>query len=277
MYKRKISHLMLFIFTVALIVCVQSQTAKCESNPSPTAFSIEANIGNALVIGNDKALKKVIVIYSPDCTFSAKYHQEIKKVVEKRKDIVIYVKLFPLPLQKDAYWKAKSIMCNRSLQMLDDNFEKKSIPRTECDTKEPNATIDLAKSVGVQGTPTTIFPNGKVEGGFRSAEELISLIDANSDQQSDPISLSSPRDFFIRGLDFAKKAQYEKAILDFSKAIELDPKYGKAYMNRGVAYTKSGKSDKAAADFAQCCNIGFKKGCEASMQFIMGKSLNFSE
>jgi ankyrin repeat protein len=97
---------------------------------------------------------------------------------------------------------------------------------------------------------------------------------AELDKQSEP---SSPKDYFSRGLDYAKKGQYGKAIEDFTKAIELDPKYGKAYMNRGIAYAKSGNSDKAGADFAQCCNIGFNKGCEASMQFIMGKPLNFTE
>lgn len=93
-------------------------------------------------------------------------------------------------------------------------------------------------------------------------------------QKSEP---SSPKDYFTRGLDYAKKGQYEKAIEDFSKAIDLDPKYGKAYMNRGIAYAKSGNSDKAAADFAQCCNLGYKDGCAMSLQWMMGKPLNFSE
>jgi Flp pilus assembly protein TadD len=64
-------------------------------------------------------------------------------------------------------------------------------------------------------------------------------------------------------LDSAKKAQYEKAIQDFSKAIELDPNYGKAYMNRGIAYLKSGNNEMAAKDFLTSCRMGFNDGCMA--------------
>lgn len=87
---------------------------------------------------------------------------------------------------------------------------------------------------------------------------------------------TSPKDHYDRGLAYGRMGQYDKAIEDFSKAIAMDPNYGKAYMNRGIAYAKSGNGKKAAADFAQCCNIGFDEGCEASIQWIMGGPLNFS-
>lgn len=135
------------------------------------------SLTNALVLGDKKAKKRVIVITDPECPFCARLHEEMKKVVEKRKDIVFYIRLLPLKMHPDAYWKSKSIMCNKSLQMLDDNFAKKAIPRTECQTKEVDNTIKLAEKLGITGTPTIVLSNGKVHSGAMSAEQLIELID----------------------------------------------------------------------------------------------------
>jgi len=98
-------------------------------------------------------------------------------VIEKRTDIVFYVKLFPLPMHKDAYWKAKSIICSKSIEMLEANFEGKPIPRNDCDSREIDANIKLAKSLGIDGTPTLILPDGKVHAGTMLADKLIEMID----------------------------------------------------------------------------------------------------
>lgn len=101
----------------------------------------------------------------------------MKKVLEKRKDIAFYIKLYPLKMHKDAYWKSKSIVCKNSLKMLEDVFEKKDIEKIECNTSEVDDTIKLAESLGITGTPTMILPDGRVHAGAVTAERLISLID----------------------------------------------------------------------------------------------------
>jgi thiol:disulfide interchange protein DsbC len=101
----------------------------------------------------------------------------MKKVLEKRKDIAFYIKLYPLKMHKDAYWKSKSIICKGSLKMLDDVFEKKPIDKIDCDKKEVDDNIRLAESLGITGTPTIILPDGRVQVGMVTAEKLISLID----------------------------------------------------------------------------------------------------
>jgi thiol:disulfide interchange protein DsbC len=100
----------------------------------------------------------------------------MKKVLEKRKDIVFYLKLFPLKMHKDAYWKSRSIVCNKSLNMLEDNFENKPIPKTDCDTKEVDNNIKLAEFLGITGTPAMIMPDGKIYSGAMPADKLIELI-----------------------------------------------------------------------------------------------------
>ncbi len=54
-----------------------------------------------------------------------------------------------------------------------------------------------------------------------------------------------------------KKAtpEFEKAIADFTKASELDPKFVLAYVNRASCYTQLLKLDEALADYAKAIEI----------------------
>ena len=136
-------------------------------------------LGDALILGDKKASIKIVIFTDPDCPFCGKFHAELKKVEEKRKDIAFYIKLLPLQIHPDAYWKSKSILCNKSLKFLEDNFEKKPIPKPDpnCQTKEVDENINLAKEFGINGTPTTIFPDGSAHAGFLEADRLIEMVD----------------------------------------------------------------------------------------------------
>ncbi len=101
----------------------------------------------------------------------------MEKVVKEKKDIVFYILLYPLSFHKDAYWKSKSIMCNRSLKMLEDAFAKKEIPKLECDSKEIDSNIKVAQALGITGTPALILPDGRVHTGMIPAKKLIDFID----------------------------------------------------------------------------------------------------
>jgi thiol:disulfide interchange protein DsbC len=79
-------------------------------------------------------------------------------------------------MHKDAYWKSKSIICERSLKMLEDSFAHKEIPRKECDAKEIDDNIKLAQDLGVSGTPTIVFPDGRVHSGFLTAQQLVEVL-----------------------------------------------------------------------------------------------------
>ena len=101
----------------------------------------------------------------------------MKKVIAKRKDIAFYLKLFPLPMHKDAERKAKSIMCENSLAMLDDAFERKPIPDPKCDTKVIDDNIKLAEKLGINGTPNLIFPDSTLVPGAIDADKIIETVD----------------------------------------------------------------------------------------------------
>jgi len=52
----------------------------------------------------------------------------MKQVVSERKDIAFYIKMFPLKMHPGAYEKARAIICEKSLKLLEDAFEQKQIP-----------------------------------------------------------------------------------------------------------------------------------------------------
>ena len=56
---------------------------------------------------------------------------------------------------------------------------------------------------------------------------------------------------FNQGVENSNLNQYDKAITDYTRAIELDPKSAIAYTARGLAYLKVGKQKEAEADFAK--------------------------
>ena len=59
-----------------------------------------------------------------------------------------------------------------------------------------------------------------------------------------------------RGWAYHRLGENEKAIADFSRAIELKPDYARAYNNRGVAYSGLGKYQSAISDFTQAIALG---------------------
>jgi len=58
-----------------------------------------------------------------------------------------------------------------------------------------------------------------------------------------------------RGVAYAMKGENDKAIENYSKAIEINPKDSKAYILRGVVYRKNGDYKKAAADERKCRSL----------------------
>lgn len=68
---------------------------------------------------------------------------------------------------------------------------------------------------------------------------------------SDTISKSpgKVRPYNNRGLAYFDQGEYDKAIADFSRAIELKRDYADGYYNRGLAYHKKAEYNKAIADY----------------------------
>ena len=61
--------------------------------------------------------------------------------------------------------------------------------------------------------------------------------------------------FNNRGIVYDHKGEYDRAIADYDRAIELVPNDATAYNNRGVAYGKKGDYDRAIRDYDQAIRL----------------------
>lgn len=79
--------------------------------------------------------------------------------------------------------------------------------------------------------------------------------------------------YMKRGIAYSNKGQYDKAISDFTKAIELNPSEETAYVHRAIAWAKKdqyaeafidrgfqhyfkGQYDMACSDWKRACELG---------------------
>ena len=132
---------------------------------------------DSLVIGNPGAPKKLIVFTDPQCPYCEKLHPELKKVVEADPDVVFFIKMMPLvKLHPKAYRISKAILCEESLQLLEDSFAGKPIPEPSCESDAVDRTLKLAQDLGIGSTPTIIFPDGRLAPGYRPAADIIKLL-----------------------------------------------------------------------------------------------------
>lgn len=151
-----------------------------KQTPKPAKFDLsKIPLDHSLVMGNPKGKKKLIVFTDPECPFCAKLHGELKKLVAQEHDLVIYIKLFPLKMHPKAHDKARVILAEKSLELLDKSFAKEALP--EPTAKHPAKPVDdiiaLALSLGIDSTPTIIFQDGSYVEGSRDVAALKKLLD----------------------------------------------------------------------------------------------------
>lgn len=64
-----------------------------------------------------------------------------------------------------------------------------------------------------------------------------------------PISLQTSQDYFIAGNVYYDEGKCNDAVIAYTKAVQLDPKFVQAYNNRGYTYMRLRKYNRALSDF----------------------------
>ncbi len=133
---------------------------------------------HSLVMGNPKGKKKLFVFTDPECPFCSKAHAELKKLAALEPDLAIYIKLYPLKMHPKAYDKARVILGEGSLELLEKSFAGEALPAPRAkDAKKPvDDTIRFAESAGINSTPTLVFPDGRIVPGYKDAKAMQGLL-----------------------------------------------------------------------------------------------------
>lgn len=136
---------------------------------------------DALLLGDPQAKTKVIVFTDPHCPYCSKLHQEIKKALEIRPDIAWLIKL--MPIKKGSREATETILCEKSLELLDAAFSGKELPPANCKNGSIDLTLKLAAEFGLRSTPSLIMPNGQIVPGYKQLDHLLKVVDENTPVQ----------------------------------------------------------------------------------------------
>ena len=100
--------------------------------------------------------------------------------------------------------------------------------------------------------PDFTFYQNRANANFVMGEYDAAITDYN---KAIELNSKEPAIFFSRGLAHFNKQSYTPAIADFDKVIELDPKEAMAYFKRGNALEKIGSFEKALADYQKAVEL----------------------
>jgi len=168
--------LRVLVMIPVLAVCLSLRsTAVAAVNPPYVDPSL-IPLADALVIGDPAAKLRLVVFSDPDCPYCAKYHEEIRKVVSRDPRIAFHVKVFPNNGSPVTYRKALSIVCGKSVKLLEDSYAGRDVPPPTCGTSAVGETMRLVHRLSIASTPSTVLPDGRVIYGFQEADTLLRLL-----------------------------------------------------------------------------------------------------
>jgi len=72
------------------------------------------------------------------------------------------------------------------------------------------------------------------------------------------IDSKDARAYCNRGNAYIEKGQYDKAVFDYNKALEINSKDPQVFFNRGVAYYSIQEYDKSWADIKKAQDLGYQ-------------------
>ena len=123
--------------------------------------------------------KTFYIVTDPDCPYCEKAYPLIKSMADSGKITVKFL-LYPLSFHKEAKKKTIAIICdNKGLPGL----EAKYVSENQCEdgTLKVEKTTQLMNDIGVRGTPTYIFDDGRIHSGvITSEDDLLKKINETS-------------------------------------------------------------------------------------------------
>ncbi len=98
-----------------------------------------------------------------------------------------------------------------------------------------------------------------VKEGLTNELHLNLQIEKPRDQGTEVGGINEAEAYYKGGLNYVERGQYDLAITNFSKAIQLDPTFRSAFFSRGLAYFEKGKYDLAITDCTMAVDLGLNE------------------
>lgn len=157
------------VSTIIVLMAVQSIA---QADPSEIRMSTVNRYVGDMIIYAPKAPKAVVTVFTDlDCGYCRKLHGEIPQLME----LGIELRYLAFPrhgIGSASYRKMGSVWCSKNRQSaMSKAMYGEAIPHQDC-AHSLTAQYNLARELGISGTPTLIFADGTLWGGYLSAEKL---------------------------------------------------------------------------------------------------------
>ncbi|MDR0812652.1 MAG: tetratricopeptide repeat protein [Oscillospiraceae bacterium] len=103
--------------------------------------------------------------------------------------------------------------------------------------------------------PRPDYLKEEAENRIRNYNKIIDSYNKTLPQSGDTRVAFNARNYIDLGNSDLQKNKYDQAIVNYSKAIELDPLYAVAYNNRGLAYHSIGYTELAIKDLSEAIKL----------------------
>ena len=121
---------------------------------------------------------------------------------------------------------------------------------------DPNAAIQACTRIintGGQTSENLAFAYASRGAAYTTRATMIAPSPTSTGPSSS--SRTMPEAYVRPRLGLQRKGDYDRAIADYDRAIQLKPDYAEAYVNRGWAYNAKGDYDRAIADFDRAIQL----------------------
>ena len=144
-----------------------------------------------------------------------------------------------------------------SAEIIDEKWDGKTYylkAKIAADPKEVLKSVEVLRN-DKQKSKELDESRKKAEEAMKEVERLkkeLKLVKGNTKKQGDyntAINVLSATDWLVKGYKLFHAGNLQGAIEAYSKAIELNPNYTDAYVNRGVANDNSGNTQQAIKDY----------------------------
>ena len=178
----------------------------------------------------------------PILLFEVRKKEKGKDKITSSKEILSYEKPEPSWWHWSPHDLTKRILKQESLFIFGQpKMEKTLLQDIEISHEHKDEILEELKILGI--TERTLF------------KDLPGFAESHGHNKSLPLEYGSAEYYLRKGKEALQRDDFEGAIADFNRAIELKPDFARAYNNRGIVNRRLGYYNKAKADYNRAIEL----------------------